>query len=50
MLKKQTGISARYKPSVRIKNTTAGITLVALVITIIVMLILARSNIKCYFR
>ena len=31
---------ALHKPSVRIKNSTAAITLIALVITIIVLLIL----------
>ena len=37
----QKAISTRHNPSVRIKDSTAGITLIALVITIIVLLILA---------
>lgn len=37
------GISTRHNPSVRIENATAGITLVSLVITIIVILILAGT-------
>lgn len=37
----QNGISTRHKPFVRIGNATTGITLIALVITIIILLILA---------
>lgn len=38
------GISTRHNPSVRIKDSTAGITLIAFIITIIVLIILARNN------
>ncbi len=42
--KKKDGINTRNNQSVAIQNATAGITLIALVITIIILLILARSN------
>ena len=45
ILKNSKGISTRHNPSVRIKDSTAGITLIALVITIIVLLILAGVSI-----
>jgi len=38
------GIYTRHNPSVNGKPSTAGITLIALIVTIIVLLILARSN------
>jgi len=52
MGKKQTnqGISTRYNPSVRSEYSTAGITLVALVVTIVVLIILAVISINVVFR
>ena len=44
-LKQSKGISTRHNPSVSSKTATAGITLIALVITIIVLLILAGVSI-----
>lgn len=46
VLKQTKGISTRHNPSVRIKDSTVGITLIALVITIIVLLILAGVTIE----
>ena len=43
--KKQAGISTRHKPSVIAKSKTAGLTLIALAITIIILLILAGISI-----
>ena len=45
MKKQNKGISTRHNPSVSSKTATAGITLIALVITIIVLLILAGVSI-----
>lgn len=45
ILKNSKGISTRHNPSVSSKTATAGITLIALVITIIVLLILAAVSI-----
>ena len=44
--KNKEGISTRHKPSVSIKDATAGITLVALVVTIVVLLILAGISLS----
>ena len=43
------GINQRYRPSVGSKATTAGITLVALVVTIVVLMILAGNTINMVF-
>lgn len=45
-MKKQNGICTMQNSSVRIKNSTSGITLIALIITIIVLLILAGVSIS----
>ena len=45
-LKKNAEINTRYNPFVIAKASTAGITLIALVITIIVLIILAGVSIN----
>ena len=40
---KNRGICKWHTPSVIVKNSTSGITLIALIITIIILLILARG-------
>ena len=42
-------LSTRNKLSISSKTATAGITLIALIVTIIVLLVLARSN-NCDFN